>query len=53
LAQDEALREPVCYDSDSQELLDWFESELHRRGDDGDNKTNRRTKEPKAKRVSA
>lgn len=32
LAQDEALANPVCADSESEELLEWYTSEILRRG---------------------
>lgn len=31
-AQDKAIAEPVCYDSETEELLDWFHEEVKRRG---------------------
>jgi hypothetical protein len=31
-AQDAALQEPVCFDEESEELLDWFDKEINRRG---------------------
>jgi len=35
-AQDKAIAEPICYDSETEELLDWFNDEVKRRGFKGD-----------------
>ncbi len=43
-AQDEALLNPVCYNEESQELLDWYHEEILRRGRENQSSSRRKAK---------